>query len=169
MIKVAPTTGLCALQSWMHSLDAWSFKDSTFIRATIFLAEPKNELHTAQAEGRISHPFPVQGQLLSRVQEPVESSLLEPIQLCFPSVQLLIAYPQSSLIHSDPSASSAPVSRASLCDTAPSRSHTLSRRHGRRSNCSQRRPGRRYQAVSSGQEELLWCGRWDFVQTSLKA
>ena len=95
--------------------------------------------------------------------------LLKPIQLCFTSVQLLRAYPQSSLIHSDPSASSAPVRRGSPCDIASSRSHTLSRRHDRRSNCSQRRPGGRNQAVSSGQEELLWRGRWDFVQLRLEA
>ena len=144
-------------------------KDNSFTHSPTVQAGPYSRLHAARAGGRISHPIPVQGQFLIRMQETAESSLLKPIQLYFTSVQLLRAYPQSSLIHSDPSASSAPVRRGSPRDTASSRSHTLSRRHGRRSNCSQRRPGGRNQAVSSGQEELLWRGRWEFVPLSLEA
>ena len=47
------------------------------------------------------------------------------------------------------------------------RSFIFSSRNGRRSNCSQRRPGRRCQAVSSGQEELLWRGRSESLQLRL--
>ena len=72
-----------------------------------------------------------------------------------------------SLIHSSISVSSAPAIRGILAKaTPPGQAHTI-RRYGRRSNCSLRRPGRRCQAVSSGQEELLWRGRCELLQPSL--